>query len=217
MFKTRNDRAMGGLKYAMAIAIATASAPALAQTVNAAAAAAAEKSALQHVKGQVGNLLQLDADIAADKMRREAGLPTQAEAQRQAADRQQAEQSIQQRANTPPPPPAPPQVEAIYGVGGQLTAVVTYGGQQYEFRSGRTYAVGHSSGPRLKSISGRCVTVGVSEGNKTACYRHETNLGPGETPAYSARNGAPSPRQDSTSVISGSLGVIPPPPPFLSK
>lgn len=217
MFKTRNDRGVVGVKCALAIAAFVASAPAWAQSQVAPNAAAAEKSALQHVKGQVGNLLDLDARIAADKMRLEAGMPTQADAQRQAAAKQEEAQAAQQRINTPPPPPAPPQVEAIYGVGGKLTAVVSYSGQQYEFRSGQTFAVGQNNGPRLKSISGRCVTVSFSDATRKACYRHETNLGPGEAPTTYSRNGGAAPRQDSSSQVAAQFGVIPPPPPFLSK
>lgn len=216
MFKTRNDRTAGGRQFAVGIAVLLFTSPAWAQVQTSANAAAVEKSALQTVKGQVGTLLDLDARIAADKLLKEAGQPTQAELQRQAAARRDQEETTRVKDNTPPAPPPAPQVEAIYGVAGQLTAVVSYAGQQYEFRSGRTYPLGQTSGPRLKSISGRCVTIGLSDGTKTACYRHDTNLGPGETPATYARNGVVAPRQDSTSTLPG-LGVIAPPPPFLSK
>ncbi|WP_287145152.1 hypothetical protein [Achromobacter sp.] len=217
MFKMRNDRVGGGQQFAMGLAILVATSSAWSQSQTPPNAAAAEKTALQHVKGQVGNLLDLDAQIAADRLRREAGVPTQAETQRQAQVQREAAQAEQRRDSTPPPPPPAPQVEAIYGVSGNLTAVVSYGGQQYQFQSGRAFAVGQNSGPRLKSITGRCVTVGFTEGTRTACYRHEANLGPGEMPVTYARNGITAPRQDSTVPMPGQFGVIAPPPPFLSK
>lgn len=217
MCKVQSDRTPGLARLLAGLAIMVSGSLCWAQAQVNPSAVAAEKSALKNAKGQVGDLLDLDARIAADKLRREAGQPTQAELARQTEVAREQTKAAQMIANTPPPPPAAPQVEAIYGVAAQLTAVVSYNGQQYEFRAGRPYAVGHTSGPRLKSISGKCVSVTFQDGVKTACYRHEPNLGPGAIPVDFNRGGTVPSRQDSTAALPGQYGVIAPPPPFLTK
>jgi hypothetical protein len=222
MFKTQSERAARApLRQATVAAVLfSIAATAWSQTgspASAGAQAAAQKSLLESTKGQVSDLLELDASIAADKMRRDAGIPTLAEQRRQAAERTQETQAAVQRANLPPPPPPAPTVEAIYGVGSKLTAVVSYDGRQYEFQSGRAFALGQSGGPRLKSISGQCVTFTLAGAPRTACYHHERDLGPGATPTAYSRGGVGAPRQDSTNALPGQFGVIAPPPPFLTK
>ncbi|WP_025139625.1 hypothetical protein [Achromobacter sp. DH1f] len=217
MCKVQSDRNPGFARLFVGVTFIVSTSLCWAQAQVNPSAVAAEKSALKNTKGQVADLLDLDAKIAADKMRREAGQPTQAELARQSEAAREQTKAAQMIANAPPPPPAAPQVEAIYGVAAQLTAVVSYNGQQYEFRAGRPYAVGHSGGPRLKSISGQCVSVTFQDGAKTACYRHEPNLGPGATPSDFNRGGTAPSRQDSTAALPGQFGVIAPPPPFLTK
>lgn len=217
MSKAPSSRMASVAPWMLGLAIILPHAVVLSQTQQPASAAAVEKTALKNARGQVSELLDLDARIAADKLRREAGKPTAAEQQRQVEAAKERVQAAQVQANTPPPAPPAPEVEAIYGVGSQLTAVVAYNGQQYEFRAGNQYALGHSRGPKLKSINGRCVSLALPDGAKTACYRQDRNLGPGAEPAAYNRSGGVAGRQDSTTALPGQYGVVPPPPPFLSK
>lgn len=222
MFEMRNRRAFPNFAIACAALAAAAMVnvgPArAASTLPPAAAkpgAPAEHPDFEDASNQVGSLLSLDAAIAEEKMRKAAGIPTESEKRAQ-QERSAAVQQEQKRLAAPVAPPKP-RVEALYGVGANLTAVVSYGGELLEFRAGQKYAVGKAGGPRLKSIGGRCVRFSGGGSVHRACFQRDPDIRPGPPPRLYG-GATPAAPQDSTGRTGAAqFGVVPPPPPFLTR